>query len=56
MVSCYQCGSVDLVSWFPCVIAIGVSLPFDEVLKASFAAVKAVINDGLDLVFFCVFD
>jgi hypothetical protein len=52
----YQCGRVDLVSWLPCVVAIGVPLPLDEVLKASFAAVKAVINDGLDLVFFGVFD
>ena len=25
---------VDLVSWFPCVVTLGVSLPFDEVLKS----------------------
>jgi hypothetical protein len=52
----YQCRRVDLVSWFPCVVAIWVSLPFDEVLKTPFAAIKAVINYGLDLVLFCVFD
>ena len=49
---------MDLVSWLPCVITIGVPLPFDEVLKALFVAVKvkAVINDGLNLVFFGIFD
>ena len=56
MVGRYQCRRVDLVSWFPRVVAIRVPLPFDEVLKTPFAAVKAVINYGLDLVLFCVFD
>ena len=45
-----------VVSCFPCVICIGVSLPFDEVLELSFTAKVAVINDGLDLIFFGVFD
>ena len=26
--------SVDLVSWFPCVVAFGVFFPFDEVLES----------------------
>jgi hypothetical protein len=52
----YQCRRVDLVSWLPGVIAIGVPFPFDEVLNTPFVAVEAVINYGLDLVFFCVFD
>jgi hypothetical protein len=52
----YQCWRVNLVSWFPCVVAIRIPLPFDEVLKTPFAAIKTVINDGLDLVLFCVFD
>ena len=47
---------MNLVSWFPCVVAIRIPFPFDEVLKTPFVAVKAVINDGLDLVLFCVFD
>ena len=47
---------MDLVSWFPCVVAIGIPFPLDEVLEASFTAVKAVINYGLDFVFFGVFD
>ncbi len=25
---------MDLVSWFPCVVAFGVSFPFDEILKS----------------------
>jgi len=25
---------VNLVSWFPCVVAFGVSLPFNEILKS----------------------
>ncbi len=27
-------GGMDLVSWFPCVVAFRVSLPFDQVLKS----------------------
>ena len=45
-----------MVSCFPCVVCIGVSLPFDEVLELSFTAKVTVINDGLDLIFFGVFD
>ncbi len=25
---------MDLISWFPCVVTLGVSLPFDEVLQS----------------------
>jgi hypothetical protein len=56
MVGRFQRGRVDLVSWLPCVVTIWVPLPFNEVLKASFTAVKAVINDGLDLIFFGIFN
>ena len=56
MIDHYQCQHVDLISWFPCVVAIWVTLPFDEVLKMPFVSVKMVINDGLNLVFFCIFD
>ena len=45
-----------MVSCFPCVVCIGVPFPFDEVLELSFTAKVTVINDGLDLVFFGVFD
>ena len=45
-----------MVSCFPGVVRIGVSFPFDEILELSFTAKVTVINDGLDLVFFGVFD
>jgi hypothetical protein len=56
MIGHYQSGHVDLVSWLPCVIAIWIPFPLDEVLKALFTAIKAVINDGLNLIFFGIFD
>ena len=45
-----------MVSCFPCVVCIGIPFPFDEVLELSFTAKVTVINDGLDLVFFGIFD
>ena len=45
-----------VISCFPCVVRIGVSFPFDEILKLSFTSKMTVINDGLDFVFFGVFD
>ena len=45
-----------MVSCFPCVVCIGVPFPFDEVLELSFTAKVTVINDGLDFIFFNIFD
>ena len=45
-----------MVSCFPRVVCIRIFLPFDEVLELSFTSEMAVINDGLDFVFFGVFD
>ena len=45
-----------MVSCFPCVVRIGVSLPFDEVLELPFTPEVTVINDSLDFIFFSVFD
>ena len=45
-----------MVSCFPCVVCIGVSFPLDKILKLSFTSEVTVINDGLDFVFFGVFD
>ena len=45
-----------MVSCFPCVVCIGVSFPFNEVLELSFTSEVTVINDGLDFIFFGVFD
>ena len=56
MIGLDQCGRVYMVSCFPCVVCIGVPFPFDEVLELSFTAKVTVINDGLDLIFFSIFD
>ena len=45
-----------MISCFPCVVRVGVSLPLDKILELSFTSEMTVINDGLDLVFFGVFD
>ena len=45
-----------VVSCLPRVVCIGVSFPFDEVLELSFTSEVTVINDGLDFIFFGVFD
>ena len=45
-----------MVSCFPRVVCIGVALPLDKVLKLSFTSEVTVINDGLDFIFFGVFD
>ena len=45
-----------MVSCFPCVICIGIALPLDKILKLSFTSEVSVINNGLDFVFFGVFD
>ena len=51
MIKFGQVRSMYLISWFPCVVAFGVFLPFDEVLKPSRLSIKMVINDALHLVF-----
>ncbi len=43
---------MNLVSWFPCVVTFGVSLPFDEVLKSFRLSELSVCDDSFDFVFF----
>ena len=45
-----------MISCLPCVVCIGIALPLDEVLELSFTSEVSMINDGLDFVFFGVFD
>ena len=45
-----------MVSCFPRVVCIGIALPLDKILKLSFTSEVTVINDGLDFIFFGVFD
>ncbi|SRR6266446_8033203 len=41
---------VDVVSWLPCVVAFGVSLPFDEILELLQSSKLSVCNDLFDFV------
>jgi hypothetical protein len=43
---------VDLVSWFPGVVAFGVPFPLDEELEGSGPSVASMINDALHFIFF----
>ncbi len=43
---------MDLVSWFPCVVAFGISLPFDKILKPFRPSELSVCDDLFDFVFF----
>src|SRR6266481_1315520 len=43
---------MDLISWFPCVVTFGVSLPFDEILKLFRSSELLVCDDSFDFVFF----
>ena len=56
MIGLDQCGGVYVVSCFPCVVCIRIALPLDKILKLSFTSEVTVINDGLDFIFFGVFD
>ena len=42
---------MDLVSWFPYIIAFGISLPFDEVLESFGSSILSVCDDSFDFVF-----
>ncbi len=56
----YPCGLImldkfrgmDLISWFPCVVTFGVSLPFDEVLKPFRSSELSVCDNPFDFIFF----
>jgi hypothetical protein len=41
---------VYLTGWFPRVVCVWVSLPFEEILQGLRLPVEAVINNGLDFV------
>ncbi len=49
-------GGVDLISWFPCVVAFGISSPFDQVLKSSLPSKPSVCDDLFDFVFLLPID
>jgi hypothetical protein len=41
---------MHLVCWFPRVVCVRISLPFEEILQGFGSSVEAVINNGLDFV------
>ncbi len=43
---------MDLVSWFPCVVAFGVSFPFNEILKSFRSSELSVCDNLFDFVLF----
>jgi hypothetical protein len=48
----YQVGGVDLDGRFPCVVAVRVSHPFDQILKFVPLSHLPVSHDALHLIFF----
>ena len=52
MIEFDQVGGVYLISWFPCVVALRVSFPFDEILESSRPSMMLVVSDTLHFVFF----
>ncbi len=42
---------MNLISWFPCVVAFGVSFPFNEVLQLFRSSKLSVCDDSLNFVF-----
>ncbi len=47
---------MDLISWFPCVVAFGISLPFNEILELFGLSVLSVCDNSFDFVFFFSID
>ncbi len=45
-----------MIHWFPGVIALGISLPLDEILQLSPLPMMSVAPDGLDLILFLIID
>ncbi len=41
---------VDVVSWLPCVVTFGVSLPFDEILELLRSSKLSVCDDSFNFV------
>ena len=47
---------MDLISWFPCVVAVRISDPFDKVLESLIMSVVSVVDGLFDLIFFFSID
>src|SRR6266436_8992909 len=51
LIMLYEIRGMDLVSWFPSVITLGISLPFDQVLESFRASEVSVCDNPFDFVF-----
>jgi hypothetical protein len=47
---------LKMVSWFPGVIAFGISLPLYEIFQLSFLSMTLVAAEGLDFILFFIVD
>ena len=56
LIMLYEIRGMDLVSWFPCIVAFGIPLPFDQVLKSFCPSELSVCDDSFDFVFFFSID
>ena len=50
LVFCDQVGGMHLMHWLPSVVALGVSLPPDQVLELPQLSMMSVANDAINLV------
>ena len=56
MIMLDEIRGMDLISWFPGVVALGVSLPFDQILELSRASELSVCDNSFDFIFFFSID
>ena len=47
---------MHLVSWFPCVVTLRVSLPFDEILESSSPSMTSVVDNALHFILLFAID
>ena len=51
MIGFCELGGIHMLLWLPCVVAFGISLPFDQVLEHSGLAMALVATDGFYFIF-----
>jgi len=56
MIFFYQVLGVHVFLWLPRVVRRRVALPLYQVLKLTLASIMSVVDNGLDLVLFFIFD
>jgi hypothetical protein len=56
MIGLDKLWGVNLIRGFPCVVTIGVSFPFDQILKSPGSSMTSVAEDALHHIFCLAFD